>query len=83
MKERLEAFLADLVEVCQKHNMAIVEQGEYGIALIPWHGYADAERMHIITPQPLGLIRVQEITPDGTRNGDEPPDYLYESEGSL
>lgn len=66
MKEQLEAFMADLVAVCKKHNMAISETSIGAIHLYPY-----PEQF------PTPGILVAEITPMGTCYNDDHPVYLY------
>lgn len=73
MKEQLEAFLADLVAVCKKHNMGISETSIGAIHLYPWPEQ---------TPTP-GIL-VAEIGPAGSvYNDDDPEFWYYDGEGQI
>lgn len=63
-EQKLRAFLDDLVAVCQKHGMAVLDQGEYGFALIAWAGWKDDRKINpVIHDGPM--LTLYDITPDG------------------
>lgn len=63
-KDRLQAFLADLVAVCQKHNMEIVSTDYSRLVLGPWPATGNANSFE-------SCLVVVDIAPDGARWGIE------------
>jgi hypothetical protein len=62
-EQKLRAFLADLVSVCEKHSMAILNRDEYGIALARWTGWEGGFPSPETWKRPL--LSLYDITPDG------------------
>lgn len=63
-EQKLQAFLGDLVTVCQKHGMAVLNADEYGITLMHWGGWADKNKVNPnIMRGPMTTL--YHITPDG------------------
>ena len=82
-QQKTEAFLSDLIAVCRKHGMAIMNQDEYGIALKQWGGWEDTRKVNpVIIRGPQ--MTLYHITPDGAV-GEHGPDFLprWEEDGAL